>query len=218
MSKTLKLLTILLIIVFAITGCTLIERAKDDHVFRIVLDAGHGGHDPGAVAGDVYEKDINLAVLLLVQEKLNERIIAEGIGEKMVVYTTRDTDEFIPLSDRAKFANKHNADFFISIHSNSLGENSEVNGVITFYHPNKKADKTNAAIIQKYVLQSCGGTDRGINSANYAVIRETDMNAVLLEIGFMSCPEELEKLIDPEYQDLIAQGIVNGIFNIYQES
>lgn len=198
-----RVLSALLII--SLCGCSPVP-AEDDGVFRIVLDAGHGGSDPGAVYENVFEKDINLSVALLVKEELN------GI-ENVDVTMTRTTDVFVELSKRAEIANRLHADLFVSIHSNALPDRSEYSGVFTFYHPNKESDSAVALKLQDAVTALTGANNRGILSADYAVLRRTDMPAALIEIGFMTCPEELALLQSAEYQALLAKGIAEGILS-----
>lgn len=174
--------------------------------YHIVLDPGHGGHDPGAVAGDAYEKDVDLAVALLVRDYLEAR---GGITVSM----TREDDTFIALSDRAAFANERNADLFISIHANALDSNTTWSGIYTFYHPDKTHCEPLARSIQSGAAASSGGIDRGVRSEQYRVLGETQMQAALIELGFMTCPTELARLRDPAYQKLLAQGIAQGILD-----
>lgn len=182
------------------------KEVKDDGVFLVVLDPGHGGKDPGAMVGDVMEKDIDLAIALLVRDRLLEQ---EGVA----VVMTRDRDEYPSLTERAELANQKNADLYVSIHANALENQNDYAGIYTFYHPNKLSDKAAAETIQAAVTSASGGIDRGIREEDYAVLRETDMTAVLIETGFMTCHEELAKLQNADYQKLLAQGIAQGILN-----
>lgn len=204
MSKVLKCVFLLIFAVLVLWGgWTLLHQEEDDGVFRVVLDPGHGGEDPGAVVGEAQEKDINLAIALLVRNQLAEQ---EGV----VVLMTREQDVYPSLTDRADFANREKADLYVSIHANSLEDNSYA-GIFTFYHPDKRSSRTPAETIQAAVTAASGGLDRGVRSEDYAVLRETDMPAVLVETGFMTCPEELALLLDADYQKLLAQGIAEGI-------
>lgn len=171
--------------------------------FIVVLDAGHGGKDPGAVIGDAYEKDIDLAIVLKLRDILEKE---KGI----TVLLTRDDDTFVGLSERAAFANNNNADLFVSVHANTYGDAS-VYGINTFYHPWKTSDQTIASAIQSGAVAMTGGKDRGAQSVNYKVLRETTMSSALIEVGFMSCPDELSNLLDSAYQEKMAQGIAQGI-------
>lgn len=186
------------------SGWSLLHPAEDDSIFLVVLDPGHGGDDPGAVVGETMEKNINLAVALLVREQLADQ---EGVA----VVITREQDIYLSLTDRTKLANQEEADLFVSIHANALENDESFSGIFTFYYPDKRSNETAAETIQAAVTAASGGIDRGVRSENYAVLRETDMPAVLIETGFMTCPEELDMLQDADYQKLLAQGIVQGI-------
>lgn len=204
MAKVLKCGILLIFAVLVLWGSwTLLHREEDDGLFLVVLDPGHGGEDPGAVVDEALEKDINLAVALLVKEQLEEQ---EGI----TVFMTREEDVTLSLTERSDFANQENADLYVSIHANSL-EDSSFAGIFTFYHPDKNSSRAPAEAIQAAVSAASGGLDRGVRSENYAVLRETNMPAVLVETGFMTCPEELALLVDADYQKLLAQGITQGI-------
>ena len=206
MSKVLKYGLLLIFAVLVLWGgWSLLHQEEDDGVFLVVLDPGHGGNDPGAVVGEAQEKDINLAIALLVREQLEEQ---EGI----TILMTRDQDVYPSLTDRADFANQEQADLFVSIHANSLEDKSYA-GIFTFYHPDKRSSRAFAQAIQDAVTAASGGLDRGVRSEDYAVLRETDMPAVLVETGFMTCPEELALLLDTDYQKLLARGIAQGILD-----
>lgn len=204
MPKFLRYCLLFVCVVLIIWGGLTFFLTKDDGYFVVVLDAGHGGDDPGATVGETYEKDINLAVTLLVQEQLKTQ-------ENIIVKMTRTEDVFVSLSDRAAYANDEKADLFISIHANALENDESFSGVFSFYHPKKRSSKEPAKIIQKFVSDETGAADRGVRSEDYAVLRETEMPAVLVETGFMTCPEELELLVDADYQKQLAKGIAQGI-------
>jgi N-acetylmuramoyl-L-alanine amidase len=185
-------------------GWSLLRPSEEQGAFLVVIDPGHGDTDPGAMVGETMEKDINLAVALLVREQLEQQ---PGITVRM----TRQDDTFLSLTERAELANQSGADLFVSIHANALEDNDSYAGIFTFYHPDKSEDRVQAEKIQKAVTAVCGGVDRGVRSADYAVLRETEMDAVLIETGFLTCPDELARLVDPDYQARLAQGIAEGI-------
>ena len=206
MPKYLRYCFCFLCMVLLIWGALAIFQHKDDGYFVVVLDAGHGGDDPGAAVGETYEKDINLGVALLVYDQLKEQ-------ENIIVKMTRTEDEFVSLSDRATYANDEKADLFISIHANALENDESFSGIFSFYHHQKRSSKKPAEMIQNSVSDATGAINRGVRSEDYAVLRETKMPAVLIETGFMTCPEELAFLVNPDYQKQLATGIVQGILN-----
>ena len=167
----------------------------------ICIDAGHGGKDPGACAGGVREKDIVLAVALRTGVLLTDYEI---------IYT-RTEDVYVGLSQRARIANAAEADLFISIHCNSA-PNSSANGMEVYVHTSRGADSTRAAhAIYDRLLPASGLNGRGIKANNYAVLRETKMPAVLVELAFISNDGDRAKLVSEEWQERAAEAIAAGI-------
>ncbi len=183
----------------------------------VVLDAGHGGADSGAVGKlnkdtedekTVLEKNLTISVTKKVYKILKDN----GID----VILTRDKDVKPELSERADFANKSGAGIFVSIHINSV-DKPEPYGIETYYCTTNNSQysgissKDLAKDIQKNLIDDLDGKNRGVKTANFYVIRETEMPAVLIELGFISNEEELKKMCDEEYQDKAAQAIADGI-------
>lgn len=169
----------------------------------IVLDAGHGGSDTGALYEGIREKDINLAVTKKVEA------ILLSYGYRVVL--TRAQDTTVDLYTRADIANEADADIFVSIHSNAAEKNTDFTGIYTYYHPTSRRGARLAQAIQTPLCEITGAIDRGIESADFVVLRETEMCAVLVEMGFMTNSEELQLLVAPSYQDKLAAGIAEGI-------
>lgn len=171
--------------------------------FTIVLDPGHGGDDTGASYEGIDEKDINLAVSFKLET------ILKDLGYQVVM--TRYDDSTVGLYDRADIANAVAADVYVSIHANATTVSDTFEGIYTYYHPDSTRGATFAQMIQTPICALTGAIDRGIKDNDYVVLRETAMPAVLVEMGFMTAPAELIRLIDDEYQDLLAIGIAEGI-------
>lgn len=172
-------------------------------VYTIVLDAGHGAKDPGAqsILSGKWEKETNLKITLKVKALLDK--------EKYITpLLTRSDDTFIELSDRAKIANNAKADLFISFHANSA-TSSTVTGTETYY--SRANSKDFATVIHKYLLKGTGLKDRGVKTANYRVIKDTTMPAILLESGFLTNKGDSEILFSDTAQSKIAAQIVAGI-------
>ncbi|MGN0967636.1 MAG: N-acetylmuramoyl-L-alanine amidase [Oscillospiraceae bacterium] len=169
----------------------------------VVLDAGHGGSQTGAVYSGVNEKDINLAVA----QKVEAILLRHGYN----VVMTRTADSTVGLYDRADIANAVKADVFVSIHSNAAVNSPNYTGIYTYYHPSSRRGARLAQAIQEPICWITGAVDRGIKDADFVVLRETDMCAVLVEMGFMTNSGELQRLITPSYQDKLAAGIAEGI-------
>lgn len=181
----------------------------------IIIDAGHGGHNPGAVANGSVEKDNNLAVALLLEEQLEEA------GANVIM--TRTTDRAVAngvtslraeLQARVDIAEKNDGDIFVSIHSNS-NNNQNVHGAMTFYGGERSEEL--AETIQKNVVYRTKAQDKGIQPAGFYVIRNTSMPGVLVEMGFVSNPKEAKLLSDPSYRQKIANGIYEGIEEYFRD-
>ncbi len=176
----------------------------------VVIDAGHGGFDPGAVAQTVYESKINLSIA----KKVEKLLLAEGIK----VFMTRDTDDYVGLYERADIANNLNASLFVSIHSNAF-TNSSLKGIMTLVYPvsannSKITGKSLGRTIQRNLVNITGAADRGvIDRPNLVVLNSTKMPAALVECGFMTNLDELKALQSEEYQDILARGIAKGILD-----
>ncbi|MCJ8014305.1 N-acetylmuramoyl-L-alanine amidase family protein [Paenibacillus sp. KQZ6P-2] len=168
----------------------------------VVIDAGHGGKDPGTtgITGK-REKDFTLSMALKVQKLLKQ-------DPNIDVVLTRSNDTFVELSERAKIANDLKADVFVSIHANSAGS-SAATGTETYYQ--RDASKALANTMHKYLVQATGLPDRGVRYGNFHVIRETKMPAVLLEVGYLSNKNDEAALFSDSFQQRVAQGIANGI-------
>lgn len=167
----------------------------------ICIDPGHGGKDPGACANGVQEKDITLTVALKVGARLKDC---------EVIYT-RTEDVYVGLSERALIANQAKADLFVSIHCNSVDDES-AHGMEVYVHTSRSAASTRAAnAIYDWLLPASGLRGRGVKSKDLAVLRETKMPAVLIELGFISNPDDRAKLINFAWQDDAAKAIADGI-------
>lgn len=171
----------------------------------IVIDAGHGGNDPGAISPytKTKEKDIALAISQKLKRKL------ENIGFK--VYMTRDDDTYVGLYNRAEIANNLGANAFLSIHINA-STSSDPKGVEMLYVPDSRDSKGFAQLLQTEVCKITGAKSIGlIQRPNLVVIRETKMPAVLAELGFLSNQTEGQLLMDDRYQDKLVDGMYNAI-------
>lgn len=179
----------------------------------IVVDPGHGGSNPGAVANNTRESDNNLAVGL----KLRDQLVQAGAN----VIMTRDTDRTVApegsslgeeLEARVNMAETNHADMFISIHSNENSD-STIAGATTFYQSGKSS--TLASEVEKAIVTGTGAIDKGISPANFHVLRNTSMPSTLVEMGFVSNKEEAMRLNSDPYRNNMAQSIFNGIVNFF---
>ncbi|WP_432663162.1 N-acetylmuramoyl-L-alanine amidase [Wukongibacter baidiensis] len=197
-------------IVFSFTNNTIKESEYKDKL--IVIDPGHGGHDPGAISPKLKMKE--KVVVLDVSLKLKK--LLENRGFK--VYMTRDDDTYIGLYDRSTIANELGADAFVSVHANAHSKTS-VEGVQVLYHPNDGRDnKTFAAMTRDALVKELGTPDKGIiQRPKLVVIRETKMPAVLLELGFMTNPREEKLLEQKDYRQKCAEGAYKGIIEYFDK-
>lgn len=206
----------------------------------IIIDAGHGGKDPGAVGpSGIYEKDLTLDIAL----KLKRLLEHDG---NFNVLLTREDDVFIPLEERTAFANRHNGDLFISIHVNSHTYNDR-SGIETYYlalardedsravaayenryaqtelnnlediiqniMKNSKVEESVyfAESIQQSLISKTGQTDRGVKTAGFFVLIGAKMPSVLTEVGFVSNHSDTQLLKKEQYRIIIARALFDGI-------
>ncbi len=194
------------------TTITLIKKAaKKDQL--VVIDAGHGGSDPGASYGGVYEKDLNLDIA----KRLNTLLKSKNIK----TYMTREDDSFVGLYERAYIANELNATLFISIHNNAF--HSKFKGTETLYYPSRTnssgfTGKRFAQLIQKEMVSDLGTYDRGIvERPNLVVLKATKMPAALAEVAFLTNSGDLAKLKSEAFRQKAAQAICDAIVQSLEE-
>lgn len=172
---------------------------------KFIVDAGHGGKDPGAVGvNGLTESETTLKMAYLIGFKLKE------MGAEVVL--TRPTEEFVTLKGRVITAKEHrDADAFISIHCNAVG-NREVEGIETYYYRNSTISPELAEKIQKSMMAEFEDhNDRGTKGAGYYVTKYTPMAAALVEMEFISNPDIEEQLKNPTIIYRYVNSIVNGI-------
>jgi N-acetylmuramoyl-L-alanine amidase len=186
----------------------------------IVIDPGHGGHDPGAVAADgSLEKDIVLNIAKHLERYLNQAAVhtiltREGDLVKLAPGRSLLSSKRQDLIQRVEMANKAKADLFISIHCNSFPQSIWA-GAQTFYYPGQAESKRLAVAIQSELVRRLGPNRRQANAGDYRVLKDTHMPAVVVEVGFLSNPREARLLADPSYQKKVAEAIYWGILRYY---
>lgn len=189
-------------------------RPKELYNKIIVIDPGHGGKDPGAVANGLYEKTLNINIT----EKL-KKLIDEG-GEVQVYYT-RLNDDYPTLQERCDLANEVEADFFLSIHNNAY--NPSETGTETLYYPSEETGYLTspilAEIFQENIVDMTGMKDRGVKQReNLFVLKHTAMPAIIVEIGFLTNDHDAELLKEESFLGKVAESLYSGItdaFNIF---
>lgn len=211
---------LLVVSMMAVLLCTVLWQGSEAVMgrnFVVVIDAGHGGYDPGAITQrGTYEKNINLDIAKKVQNLLGPT------GMKVIM--TRDEDEdYVPdgasgrrtkkqidLNYRINTAAEAKADVFVSIHVNAI-KGAQKSGAETFYHYKSDSGKQLAEAIQQELIKVPGMNRRIAKPGDFYVIKNTPMPAVIVEVGYLSNPNEEEKLLQDWYQDQIAKAIAKGI-------
>ena len=174
-------------------------------VYTIAIDAGHGGRDPGAVGGDVMEKDINLTIVEMLVDLVNAQ-------PDMVAAQIRRLDIFISLEDRILQAEEAGAEIYVTVHVNSYTTDGP-DGVETIIDNTRELDSESwvlGELIQDGVTEITGARNRGTRSQE-SYLQRTEMPAVSVETGYITNDAERANLVDPAYQAVLAQGIMNGI-------
>lgn len=175
----------------------------------LAVDAGHGGDDPGAQGFGLQEKAVNLDVAL----RLRDLLAAEGAR----VVMTRTCDCTVSLADRVAIANDAGAHRFVSVHSNSCG-GCGGHGTETYYHTSLPSDSTAArlaGVAQEEAVQHLATRDRGVKQADFYVLRNTAMPAVLVELAFIDHADDNAKLADPARRQEAARGLLHAVQRHY---
>lgn len=183
---------------------------------KLFIDSGHGGTDNGASGNGLFEKNVNLSIAKKINEILREEY--EGVDIRL----SRPGDQTVSLTARTNAANQWGADFYLSIHVNAF--NGKAEGFEDYIHASL-SDQSAAAGYQRNiheeVLKLNGLRDRGRKKADYHVLRETTMPAVLTENGFINHDQDAEKMKDPAWVIRVARGHVNGLaksFNLQKKT
>lgn len=182
----------------------------------IVLDPGHGGIYSGAKHNNVREADVNLAVAL----KLRDRLVRSGAK---VILTRTDDNNLTPIGSsltadlqaRVDVAKKSGADIFISLHAN-VSPDTNTTGPTSYYPTGQSSNLAHA--LQISIVNKTGTLDNGIRPANFYVLIKNDVPATLIEMGFLTNPDEAARLIDDTYQNQLADSICNGIVTYFNSS
>ena len=175
--------------------------------YKVVIDPGHGGSDPGAVGiNGLRETDIVLEVSKNVSELLRNK------GVEIIL--TRSHETTLELQPRVAKANNSNADAFVSIHANATrGKRKDVNGLETYYYSGSKGYSLAKNIHKQILITSYQSPDRGIKRSRFYVIRKSSMPAALVEIGFVTGIYDAALLRQKGYRDKMSFAIAKGILN-----
>lgn len=178
--------------------------------WRVVIDPGHGGPDPGAVGIDgLRETDVVLDVSLQVAQLLQAR------GVQVLLTRTSEVD--VDLPPRVALANSSGADVFVSLHANALSmDRPDVNGIETFYFEGGRSLSLARAIQEQLMEVSPGTPDRGARPGRFFVIRRTVMPSALAEMGFVTGEIDAPRLADPNHRRRLAQAVATAILSYLQ--
>lgn len=203
-------LSIIKVFVFLFTVIAPLNMtAKAIPFTKVILDAGHGGHDLGGTFGLTYEKHLALDVVKRVEIYLK----SQGISTKL----TRSRDTFISLQRRARIANAESGAIFVSIHFNHA-RSRKAAGIETFYHTKNKNSLKLAHMIQSASLYKTRANNRGVKKANFLVLSKNNRPAVLLECAFLTNSSDRFRALDPEYRQRIAEAVAMGIIKFRQSN
>ena len=185
----------------------------------VIVDAGHGGHDGGAVANGIIEKNLALDLARRVQHEL------EAVGLRVIM--TRSSDTFLSLEARAALAGTHRAAAFVSVHLNTDGEGNAAEGIETYFAESQPLSSRQfiqtsvgtkagtsvdfASTVQRMVCTATKAQNRGTKARSYAVVAQAPCPAVLVECGFITSTAESARLKRNDYRDQIAAGIARGV-------
>ncbi len=190
-------------------------KPKSKYKNIVVLDAGHGGHDSGAMSQGYIEKEITLDIVNRVLELLERDDNIKGYG-------TRTTDVYPSFSERNNMGNQV-GDLFISVHINSAS-NEKAHGTEVYYHDTTDvtlqrgiSSSILASTLHKNLLSKLESFDRKVKRENFIVLRQSDVPASLCEIGFITNKEEGAKLNSPEYRQLVAEAIYESIKELFEQ-
>lgn len=187
---------------------------------KIVIDAGHGGIDPGTRSrSGLLEKEVNLDIALKLKRHLSMvgvycimiREIDQDFSESDEDFSTKKKRD---LSYRTRAANQSGADLYLSIHANSFPQ-SIYRGAQTFYEKTDPRSKCLAEAIQYHLVKKLGPNRRRAKAGDYRVLNDTEMPGVMIEVGFLSNPEEADLLKDEGYRERIAKAIFHGVVDYF---
>jgi len=200
-----KFISLLVVFVFVFTLVFANFGVKELNAagVTVFIDPGHGGSDPGCIQNGYKEKQIDLSIAL------KTKALLEGSGYNVIMRRTGDSG--MSLDDIINTANASGANLFVSIHCNS-SVNPAIQGVETYWSTNGGAGSSQfATSVFNSVVSATGRPGRVLRSSDFKVVKYTTMTSALVECAFLSNPEEAALLASDDFQNKIAQGIVNGI-------
>lgn len=220
MRKKIEFIILLLLIAGLVALNRNLEKQVDSEAVEVkenmvILDAGHGGKDPGKVGiGNVMEKHLNLVIAEKVEKKLkkeNIQVILTRTEDKMLSEDGKTESQVEDLKTRVKLINEQAPALTVSIHQNSYTDPS-VHGAQVFYYSTSKESREAARIMQEALLQADPDNQRQEKGNDtYYLLRRTKVPVIIVECGFLSNPKEAKQLTQEEYQDKFADAVCKGI-------
>ncbi|WP_228025419.1 GBS Bsp-like repeat-containing protein, partial [Streptococcus ruminantium] len=208
-------------------NATTVDLPSAPRSYTVYLDPGHGGRDSGASYGGIHEKNLAMSVA----NKLKDSLVQRGINVLMTRTGDYDVDY---RTERSSLVNKSNADLFISLHFNATGAGvTDTKGIETYwykydpeYQPKINKEKHNdptrlaeseilANKVQASLIKETGAVNRGVKRETFAVLRETAVPAILVELGFMDNPSELQVIKQDSYHTRLARALTEGVMAWY---
>lgn len=181
-----------------------------DGKYVVVVDAGHGGNDPGAIypAGSKNPDAVEKKLTLDIAQRLRDNLEEAGI----YVVMTRDSDTYPTLKERTELANSINADLFVSVHINAMDNKEEIDGAQVYYHKDSYFGKKLAKLVHKNIVDYTGFSDKKIqDGSSFYVLKHTKMPAILAECGFITNENDRNYLKTEKGRQALADAISNGV-------
>jgi N-acetylmuramoyl-L-alanine amidase len=186
------------------------EQTAQPTGWTVIIDAGHGGKDQGCAYGETLEKDINLNVALLLEDRLE----AAGIN----VVMTREDDTFVYLNRRVEAAENVEADAFISIHVDSYSDDESIHGLTIHYQSGAAGGKVLAQKLHEILTEADVTNVRKVMESDLYVLRNTTMPAALIEVGFLTNRTDRANLQSETFLEALTDSIYEGIIEYLKEN
>ena len=186
-----------------LTGSQYARAVSNISEATIVIDAGHGGNDSGAISSDesILEKDIALSTALLLRDRLQDA------GTNVVL--SRSNDSFVSLDNRVQTAHNNQADLFISLHYDAIEVANSMNGTTTYYYSDENIDLANT--VNRYLADMGPLNNNGVRHGDYYVLRTNRQPAILLELGYMNSSTDIQHIHTRAYQSAVVESIYQAL-------
>ena len=190
-----------------LTGSQYARSISNISEATIVIDAGHGGRDSGAVSADnsVFEKDITLSTAILLRNRLQDA------GANVIL--SRSSDEFVSLDDRVITGHNYQADLFISLHYDAIEVANSMSGTTTYYYSESNLELANT--VNRYLAQLGPLNNNGVRHGNYYVLRANNQPSILLELGYMNSDIDIQHIDTIAYQSTIVEAVYQALREYY---